>query len=78
MDSTGTTLKFHFPHGIGTAEAGIMAAAIAALIKLNPENLDDADWRFAIEGSPLQAYELGVATATLAGMLDERLKERAK
>ena len=70
MADQGTTLTFHFPDGIGKSESKIMATAMAELIKLNPENLDDATWRFAIDGSPLQAYELGVLTVELTGALD--------
>lgn len=69
MSDTGTTISFAFPNGISKEEAAIMAQAMAKLIKLNPENLEVATWRFSIDGSAMQAYELGAATAELVDAL---------
>jgi hypothetical protein len=66
MAEQGTTLIFHFPHGLGPAEARVMASTMAELIQLKSE---DATWRYSIEGSPEQSYAMGVATVELMGEL---------
>lgn len=58
----GITIILTFPKGLSEAEAEIIGQAMAQLVKLNPEAGASA-WRFSINGSPVSAYELGVATA---------------